>query len=59
MNRLVEPEKNPLRPKSESVAIVLIWWATLWIFEFFHLSVEAGLDAARSEKLVAGLELVL
>ena len=45
VNRLIEPDKNPLRAKSESGAIRMIMGgATLCIF-VFHFSREAGLDA--------------
>ena len=58
VNRLVELDKITLRVKSESAKIRLIVGATLSIF-VFHVSLEAGLDAARSETLVAGLKWVL
>ena len=57
-NGTIELDKNPLRAKSESVAIRLIMGGNFVNF-CVHFSLEAGLDAARSETLVAGLKSVL
>ena len=58
VNRLIEPDKNPLRAKSESGAIRLIMVGNFVNF-CVSLFARSGLDAARSETTVAGLGLVL
>ena len=56
-NRLIEGDTNQIRARSERGAIRTIMGETLRILCFTFC--EAGLDAARSETLVAGLKLVL
>ena len=58
VNRLIEPDTKQLGPKNECGGIRYITVTTLYNIEFYFWD-RAGLNAARSETLVAGLKLVL
>ena len=58
VNRLIEPDTKPLCPQNENAGIRYIMGSNFMKFCVLLLGT-AGLDAARSETLVAGLKLVL